>query len=184
MIKDIYVYGSKVLREKAKDVDVADKEHIASLVQDLKDTLAVADGCGLAAPQIGVSEKVVIVDGTVLGEDYDYLRDFRRTLINPVVVESSEETCTYNEGCLSVPGIYADVVRPVRIKVRYLDENLSEQEEVFDRFASRMIQHELSHLEGDLFTDHVAPIRKKLISKKLLNIALGKTGARYRTRIK
>lgn len=184
MVKDIYIYGSEVLRKKAKEVDLSDKEHIVSLVQDLKDTLKVADGCGLAAPQIGVSERVVIVDGTEMVEVYDYLEGFKRTLINPVIVQESPETCTYNEGCLSVPGIYADVIRPKSVTVEYYNEDLEKVTESFERFAARMVLHELSHLEGTLFTDLMAPIRKKMLSKKLQNIAKGNATARYRTRLR
>ncbi|MBP5690187.1 MAG: peptide deformylase [Bacteroidales bacterium] len=179
MIKPIYVYGAEVLRLKAEPADLSDREGIAALVQDLKDTLAKADGCGLAAPQIGVSKQVVIVDGDVVSDIYDYLKGFSRTLINPEIIASSAEKTTYSEGCLSVPGIYCDVSRPKKVTVRYYDEDLKEVTEEFDNFASRMIQHELSHLDGDLFTDHVPQIRKKIISKKLQNILKGKVQTRY-----
>ena len=184
MIQPIYLYGSEVLRRKAEPVDLADREGIRALVQDLKDTLANADGCGLAAPQIGVSKRVVIVDAAGLEENYPYLDGFRRTLINPVITAQSERLCEYNEGCLSIPGIYADVRRPDSVTVEYYNEDLEKVSETFDRFACRMIQHELSHLEGDLFTDHVVPIRRKMIGKKLQNIAHGHVAARYNTKIK
>ena len=112
MIRPIYLYGAPVLRQTAAPADLNDKAGIAALVQDLKDTLVVADGCGLAAPQIGVSQRVIIIDGTVMADVYDYLADFKRVMINPVVLEESEKQCEYNEGCLSVPGVYADVQRP------------------------------------------------------------------------
>lgn len=184
MIQPIYLYGSEVLRQTAKPVDLTDKEGIKTLVQDLKDTLGHAEGCGLAAPQIGISKRVVIVDGTDMADYYDYLADFRRTLINPVIISESEEKCEYNEGCLSIPGIYADVVRPANITVEYYNENLEKVTETFDRFACRMVQHELSHLDGNVFTDNVAPIRKKILSKKLADIAKGRVGARYKTKLK
>lgn len=184
MIQAIYLYGSDVLRRKAEPVDLSDKEGIATLVQDLKDTLAKADGCGLAAPQIGVSKQVVIVDGDVVSDMYDYLKGFRRTLINPVIVAESEDTVVYSEGCLSIPGIYCDVSRPRTLTVRYYNEDLTLVEETFDRFAARMVQHELSHLEGDLFTDHAAPIRRKMLSGKLQNISKGKVHPHYNSKIK
>ena len=184
MIQPIYLYGAEVLRRRAEEVDLADKEGIATLVQDLKDTLANADGCGLAAPQIGVSKRVVIVDGTEMYDVYPYLKDFRRTLINPVIVDESEAMCEYNEGCLSIPGVYADVKRPESMTVEYYDESLNPVRETFDKFACRMIQHELSHLDGDLFTDHMAPIRKKMMAKKLTGIAAGRVATRYKTRLK
>ena len=184
MIQAIYLYGTEVLRRKAEPADLSDKAGIASLVQDLKDTLAKADGCGLAAPQIGVSKQVVIVDGDVVSDMYDYLKGFRRTLINPVITAESEDTTVYSEGCLSIPGIYCDVSRPRSITVEYYDEELRKVTETFDRFAARMVQHELSHLEGDLFTDHAAPIRRKMLSGKLQNIAKGKVHPAYNAKVK
>ena len=184
MIQPIYLYGSEVLRKVAEPYDLNDTEGLKALVKDLKDTLAHADGCGLAAPQIGVSKRVLIVDGSDLTETYDYLKDFRRTMINPVVTAWSDKFCEYNEGCLSLPGIYADVRRPTSVTVEYYDESLNKVTETFDKFAARMVQHELSHLEGDLFTDHVAPIRKKMLTKKLQSISRGKVQARYSTKIK
>ena len=184
MIKPIYLYGAEVLRQKAAPADLSKREEIAALVQDLKDTLVRADGCGLAAPQIGISLRVVIVDGDVVADTYPYLKDFRRTIINPEILEESDEKVTYSEGCLSIPGIYCDVVRPKKIKVRYYNEDLVEVTEEFDNFAARMIQHELSHLDGDLFTDHAAPIRKKMISSKLQGIIKGKVHPHYNAKLK
>ena len=184
MIRPIYLYGAEVLRQKAVPARLEDREGIAALVQDLKDTLVRADGCGLAAPQIGVSLQVVIVDGDVVSETYPYLKGFRRTLINPEILEESEEKVTYSEGCLSIPGIYCDVVRPKSMTVRYYNEELEQVTETFDNFACRMIQHEMSHLEGDLFTDHAAPIRKKMISSKLQNISRGKVHPHYSAKLK
>lgn len=184
MIQPIYLYGSEVLRAVAKEADLSNKEELAKLITDLRDTLAKSEGCGLAAPQIGVSQRVVIVDGDVMADVYDYLKGFFRVLINPVIVEESQKKCEYNEGCLSVPGIYADVVRPESITVRYFNENLEEVTETFDKFACRMVQHEMSHLDGVLFTDLVTPIRKKIISKKLMNISRGHVSTRYNSKIK
>lgn len=183
MVQPIYVYGSEVLRRVAAEADLGKKEELTSLIRDLKDTLAVADGCGLAAPQIGVSLRVLYVDGTVMEDVYGYLKGWRRVMINPTVLEEEEELCEFNEGCLSVPGIYADVRRPKAMKVHYWNETFEEVTEVLDRFACRMVQHEMAHLDGELFVDRVAPIRKKLIAKKLINIAQGKTPARYKTKI-
>ena len=184
MIKPIYLYGAEVLRQTAAPADITDKEGLAALIQDLKDTLVRADGCGLAAPQIGVSLRVVIVDGDVVSDTYPYLKGFRRTLINPEILEESAEQVTYSEGCLSIPGIYCDVVRSKTIKVRYYNEDLVQVTEEFDNFACRMIQHELSHLDGDLFTDHAAPIRKKMLSSKLQNISKGKVHPHYNSKLK
>lgn len=184
MIQPIYLYGSEVLRAVAEEFDINDREGVSKLVTDLKDTLAKADGCGLAAPQIGVSKRVVIVDGTGMADMYDYLADFKRVMINPVILSESSAKCEFSEGCLSIPGVYADVVRSSEITVKYYDEDLKEVTETFDKFACRMVQHELSHLDGVVFTDLVAPIRKKMISKKLMKISHGKVAAHYSTKIK
>lgn len=182
MILPIYLYGADVLRNENVDVDLNDREGIAKLVEDMKDTLKVADGCGLAAPQVGVNKRLVIVDGRDLTETYDYLKDFFRVMINPVILEESEDTCEFSEGCLSVPGIYAEVRRPSKIKVEYYDENLEKVVEEFDRFACRMVQHELSHLEGNLFVDEISPIRRKMIARKLQAIAKGTVQTRYKSK--
>ena len=182
MILPIYLYGSEVLRNENKEADLQDREGLAKLIEDMKDTLKVADGCGLAAPQVGVNLRVVIVDGRELTETYDYLKDFFRVMINPVVLEESEETCEFSEGCLSVPGIYAEVRRPSVIKVEYYNENLEKVTEVFDRFACRMVQHELSHLEGNLFVDNVSQIRRKMIARKLQAISKGAVQTRYKSK--
>lgn len=182
MVLPIYLYGSDILRGDAAEADLSDKEYINGLVADMKETLKSADGCGLAAPQVGVGLRVLIVDGDVVADVYDYLKGFRRTMINPVLVSASDETREYQEGCLSVPGIYADVRRPAKITVEYYDENFQKQTEEFDRFACRMIQHEMDHLDGNLFVDRVAPIRKKMIGRKLQGIAQGKVHPRYRTK--
>lgn len=182
MILPIYLYGAEALRNENKEADLNDKEGLAKLISDMKETLAAADGCGLAAPQVGVNLKVLIVDGSDLTETYPYLKDFRRTMINPVVLEESEETCGFSEGCLSVPGIYAEITRPSKIKVEYYDENLEKVVEEFDRFACRMVQHELSHLDGNLFVDEVSPIRRKMIARKLQAISKGAVHTRYKSK--
>lgn len=184
MIQPIYLYGSEVLRLKAADADINDREGLGKLIVDLEDTLAKAEGCGLAAPQIGVSRRVLIVDGREMTDIYPYLKDFFRVMINPVVVWESETRCEFNEGCLSVPGIYGDVRRPESITVEYYDENFEKKTETFDKFACRMVQHEMSHLDGVVFTDLVAPIRRKMLAKKLLNISHGKVATHYNAKIK
>lgn len=184
MVKPIYLYGSKELRKISDEVDISSVDEIKELVNDLKDTLRVAEGCGLAAPQIGVNKRVLIVDGSGLDDMEPGLSSFKRTMINPVVLEESEEMCDYSEGCLSIPGVFADVTRPASIIIEFYDENFEKIREKLTGFACRMVQHELSHLNGELFVDMVSPIRKKIISKKLTNISGGKTSTSYKTKIK
>ena len=171
-----------MLRNENVEADLNDKEGILKLVENMQETLKVADGCGLAAPQVGVNQRVVIVDGRELSDTYDYLQDFVRIMINPVVLEESEETCEYSEGCLSVSGVYAEVVRPSRIKVEYYNEKFEKVVEEFDRFACRMVQHELSHLEGNLFVDNISPIRRKMLARKLQGISKGSVQTRYKSK--
>lgn len=182
MILPIYLYGSERLRNENAEADLQDREGLTKLIADMDETLKAADGCGLAAPQVGVNLNVVIVDGRELTETYDYLHDFYRVMINPVVLEESEDTCEYSEGCLSVPGIYAEVTRPSKIKVEYYNEKFEKVVEEFDRFACRMVQHELSHLEGNLFVDNVSPIRRKMIARKLQAISKGTVQTRYKSK--
>ncbi|MBR2063870.1 MAG: peptide deformylase [Bacteroidales bacterium] len=182
MILPIYLYGSEILRNENVEADLQDREGLTKLISDMKETLQAADGCGLAAPQVGVNQRVVIVDGSDLTDTYDYLKDFRRVMINPVVLEESKETCEFSEGCLSVPGIYAEVTRPSKIKVEYYDENFEKVVEEFDRFACRMVQHELSHLDGNLFVDNVSQIRRKMIARKLQAISKGTVQTRYKSK--
>lgn len=185
MILPIYLYGSPVLRDRAAEVDLskADKAQVQQFFNDMHETMQHADGCGLAAPQVGVSERMLIVDGNELVENYPELKGFVRKMVNPVVVEESQEISEYSEGCLSIPGVDADIKRPKKIKVRYFDENLEEKEETFDNFAARMIQHELDHLDGVMFTDKAAPIRRKIIAKRLTNISRGLARTAYKAKV-
>ncbi len=184
MILPIYLYGSEVLRKVAEPVDPEEREDIVRLVADMKETLKKSEGCGLAAPQVGVSKRLLIVDGRDMVDVYPYLKDFVRVMINPEVIAESAKKAEYSEGCLSIPNVYCDVVRPESITVEYLNEDFEKVTETFDKFACRMVQHEMSHLDGDLFIDHVAPIRKKIISRKLAGIQAGKVAVRYLSKIK
>lgn len=180
MILPIYVYGSPVLREIAKPADLK-MEGLQQFLQDMFETMKNADGVGLAAPQVGKSLRILVVDGSDLAEDFPELKDFRRFMINPEVIEESDTEVEYSEGCLSVPDIHCDVFRPEWITVRYFNEKSEEVTEKFEGFACRMVEHELDHLDGHLFIDHVSQIRKKLISGRLRNIESGKARPRYRT---
>ena len=173
--------GDDTLRGVCRPVDKI-TPRVIQLLDDMADTMRAANGVGLAAPQVGVNKRLVIVDGRELSESYDYLADFFRVMINPVVLEESTEVCEYSEGCLSVPGVYAEVIRPAKIKVEYYNENLEKVVEEFDRFACRMVQHELSHLEGNLFVDNVSPIRRKMLMRKLQAISKGAVQTRYKSK--
>jgi len=185
MIYPIYIMGSDVLRAKAKEIDPKEinKEEFAQFVDDLWKTMKESDGVGLACPQIGKSLRMFVVDGSDVSDVYPELKDFKRIMINPVIVEESEETSEYGEGCLSVPGINGDVIRPKKITIKYLDEKFEEHIEELDNFGARMVQHEYDHLNGILFVDHFSPIRKKMIASKLHNIQKGKVRTTYKIKL-
>lgn len=182
MILPIYLYGTEELHSVASPVDLSEKERIAQLVKDMDETMHHADGCGIAAPQVGVLERILIVDGNDLVDVYDYLKDFKRVMINPVVLEESAETVEFAEGCLSLPNLHLDVVRPAKIKVEYVNENFEKVVEEFDRFACRMIQHELDHLDGKVFVDRVPQIRRKMVQGKLNGISKGCVRTSYKVK--
>ena len=171
MILPIYLYGQAVLRKQAEEIE--NTPELKQFIADMYETLTQAEGCGLAAPQVGKSWRLFVVDGSELAEDYPECKDFKRAFINPEILEESEETCTYSEGCLSLPGISENVVRPTTVKMRYLDEDFNAHEEVFTGFCARIVQHEYDHLEGHVFTDRISPIRKTFTRNKLQAIAKG-----------
>ena len=152
MILPIYLYGQPVLRKSTEDI-TPESLDLNQLLADMWETLAVAEGCGLAAPQIGKAIRLFIVDGTELAEDYPECQDFKKVFINPEIIEESEDDATFAEGCLSLPGISENVIRPASITIRYMDENFTEHTETYDGFAARIIQHEYDHLEGHVFTN-------------------------------
>ncbi len=182
MILPIYLYGSQVLRTRAEEADLSDREGLLKLIDDMIETMHHADGCGLAAPQVGISRRILVVDGNDLSDRFSYLKGFHREMINPRFTFESEETCGYEEGCLSIPNIDAEITRPEKIRVRYVNTDFQEVEEEFDGFAARMIQHEMDHLDGVLFTDHASPIRRKMLTGKLMNISRGNVRTRYRVK--
>ena len=139
-----------------------------------------AEGVGLAAPQVGIPIRLIVIDLAPLKEDNPELGDFKVTMINPELLEESENEVEYDEGCLSIPGINETVSRPEAIKISYLDENFNEHMEVYDGYKARVVQHEYDHLEGHLFTDRIKPLRRQLIKGKLTNIVKGKASCKYK----
>jgi len=180
MILPVYVYGSEVLRKRAKEVPL-DWPGLQQLISDLWETMNNADGVGLAAPQVGKSFRLFVVDGSSLEKDKPELKGFKRVMINPVILEESKRETSISEGCLSLPDIHVDIERPDEILVAYWDQTLTKCVERLTGFACRMVQHEYDHLEGIVFTDRASAIRKKMLASKLRNIAKGKGAASYRT---
>lgn len=179
MIYPIYVYGQPVLRQVAAEIG-PDYPNLQQLIADMFETMKVSDGIGLAAPQIGLSIRLFVVDTTSASDDDPQLKDFRKAFINAKILERWGEKEVYNEGCLSIPGIREDVVRESTIRIQYYDENFQLHEEVYDGFRARVIQHEYDHIEGILFIDRISPLRRKLLKSKLLNISKGEVEANYK----
>lgn len=177
----IYVYGEPVLRQEAADITPS-YPGLKQLVEDMYETLENADGVGLAAPQVGLPIRVVVIDLRELADEYPEYKDFRKAYINAHILEASQETETISEGCLSIPGVNERVVRPKRVRVSYVDEDFNAHDEWADGFLARVMQHEFAHLEGQLFTDIISPLRKQMISRKMKSIAHGKYRCAYKTK--
>ena len=181
MIYPIVIYGSDVLRKPCERI-TPDYPEVKKLVEDMFLTLGEAEGVGLAAPQIGKNIRLFIVDCTPWGEDDPECADYKRAFINPEIYALSEEKKTYNEGCLSFPGIHADVPRSLAIRMRYMDEDFVEHDEEFHGLKAWVIQHEYDHIEGIVFTDRISPLRRNLLKGKLMNLAKGKYRCAYKTK--
>ncbi|MBP5722119.1 MAG: peptide deformylase [Bacteroidales bacterium] len=179
MIKPIVAYGNPVLRKVAVDID-KDYPDFQTVITNLYDTLKSSEGVGLAAPQIGLSIRVFVVDANGFAEDYPDAKGFVRTFINPQIIETKGKEWMFNEGCLSFPGIFEDVSRPSDVTIRYLDEQFVEHTETFTGICARIIQHEYDHLDGKCFIDRLNPLKRKMLSGKLNNILKGKVTTRYK----
>ena len=181
MILPVVAYGHPVLKRVAEEIE-PNYPGLQQLISDMFETMYHSEGVGLAAPQINKSIRLFVIDADPFHETYPEAKDFKKVFINPEIVEESEDTTTFSEGCLSLPGISENVIRPASITIRYLDENFTEHTETYDGFAARIIQHEYDHLEAHVFTDRISPIRRQFVKTKLTNIAKGKVAARYRTK--
>lgn len=181
MILPIYLYGQPVLREDAKDVP-RDYPELKQLVANMFDTMYNADGVGLAAPQVGLSLRMFVIDADVVGDDCPECKDFKRVMINPEILELSEEEITLEEGCLSFPGVHERVSRAKNIRVKYYDADFEEHTEDIIGFAARVVQHEYEHLTGHVFIDNVSAIRRQLNKSKLNDIVKGAARCSYKTK--
>ena len=179
MILPIVAFGTPVLRQKAKKID-EDYKGLLELVDNMFETMYKASGVGLAAPQIGMSIRLFIVDASPFQEEEPKLKNFKKVFLNPEIVEEEGEKFDFNEGCLSIPHIREDVSRKSKILIRFQDEHFKNYEEEFDGLAARIIQHEYDHIEGVLFTDYLSPIKKRLLKRKLNDISKGNISVDYR----
>lgn len=178
----VTVYGDPLLRKKAKPIE-KDHEGLSEIIENMWETMYYSDGVGLAAPQVGMPIRLFVVDASSGADEEPELKDFKKVFINPEIIQTSGEEWEMNEGCLSLPEIREDVVRPDVVRLKYQDENFEWHEEEFKGFAGRVIQHEYDHLEGVLFIDYLSPLRKRLLKSKLRNIAAGKVQPHYRIKV-
>ncbi|RKD88472.1 peptide deformylase [Mangrovibacterium diazotrophicum] len=179
MIYPITVYGEPLLRKVAKPID-KDYPGFDQLVKDMFETMYHSDGVGLAAPQIGLSIRMFVIDASAAADEEPELEGFKKAFINPEIIEFKGDEWIMNEGCLSLPEIREDVSRPEFVKIKYYDENFVEHIEEYGGFAARVIQHEYDHLEGKLLIDYLSPLKKRMLKSRLTNITKGKVKTSYR----
>jgi peptide deformylase len=186
MILPIYGYGEPVLRKVGEDI-TPEYPNLKEIIANMYETMYHAHGVGLAAPQVGLSIRLFIVDtepfadsDDVSKEEAALMKAFKKTFINPKIVKEEGDIWGFNEGCLSIPDVREDVFRHDTITIEYFDEDFNKKIEVYNGLIARVIQHEFDHIEGILFTDHLSTLKKKLIGKKLMNIMEGKAFPDYR----
>ncbi len=179
MIYPVTVYGDPILRKVAQPIQ-PDYPDLKEFLENMWETMYHADGVGLAAPQVGRSIRIFVIDASAGADEEPELKDFKKTFINPQILETSGEPWALEEGCLSLPEIREDVTRPEVVRIRYFDEQFQEHDETYGGFAARVIQHEYDHLEGKLFIDYLSPLRRKLLRGRLGNITKGNINPHYR----
>lgn len=179
MILPIYAYGHPVLKQVAKDI-APDYPQLQELIANMWETMYNADGVGLAAPQVGLSIRLFVVDTTQIQDEDKRAEGIRRLFINAHKVEESGQPWTYEEGCLSIPKVRGDVDRPPTLRLRWVDEHFEPHEETFVGINARVIQHEYDHIDGVLFVDHLKPVKKHMVRKKLEDIRKGKIAPEYK----
>lgn len=186
MILPIYGYGEAVLRKVCDDI-TPEYPNLTTILSNMYETMYNAYGVGLAAPQVGLTIRLFVIDTTpfsdsddISNEEAEQLKDFKQTFINAKIVKEEGEIWGFNEGCLSIPDVREDVFRHDTITIEYFDENFIKKTETYNGLKARVIQHEYDHIEGILFTDHLSMLKKKLVGKKLQNIMEGKARPDYR----
>jgi peptide deformylase len=180
MTYPIVIYGHPVLRKVAGNID-KDYPGLHQIIEDLFETMYNSEGLGLAAPQIGKSIRIFVIDGKPAAEDEPSLADFKKAFINANITERNGEIVPMTEGCLSIPNLREEVNRESRVRINYFDENWEYHDEIYEGYKARIIQHEYDHLDGILFTDKVSPLRRRLLKSKLTAISKGKFEADYKT---
>jgi len=181
----IVAYGDPVLRKKTEEID-EDYPELKQLIDNMFETMYGARGVGLAAPQVGLPIRLFVIDASPFAEDDEdepgdpSLKDFKKVFINPIIVEETGDKWAFNEGCLSIPDITEDVMRPSNVLINYLDENFDEHEVELTGLAARIVQHEYDHIEGKLFVDKLSPLKKTMLKNRLDAIAKGNIRVSYK----
>jgi peptide deformylase len=179
MVYPIIAYGDPVLRKKAEEID-ENHPDLKQLITDMWETMYHSHGVGLAAPQIGKSVRLFVVDATSFDDEDESAKDFKKVFINPIIIEEKGKKWDFDEGCLSIPKIREDVTRKSDVTIEYYDENFNLIEETYTGMPARIIQHEYDHLEGILFIDRIHPLRKKQIAGRLSDISRGLVKTDYK----
>ena len=188
MILPVIAYGDPVLRSECQEIE--EGTDMTSVLKDMRDTMHQASGVGLAAPQVGKSIRLFIVDASPFAEEepeneeeaqnFEILKNFKKVFINPIIEEERGKKWAFSEGCLSIPGIREEVMRENIVKISYFDEKWDFHEEEYTGVAARIIQHEYDHIEGILFTDHLNPLKRRMLKRKLTDISRGEVSVTYR----
>jgi peptide deformylase len=179
MILPVYVYGQPILRKVAVDV-TKDYEGLNQFIANMWETMYKSDGVGLAAPQVGKAIRIFVIDGSPMQEDDPSLSNFKKVFINAHMIERSGDDVAFTEGCLSLPNLREEVLRPPMVKLSYYDENWQHHEDTFEGIAARIVQHEYDHLDGIMFIDHISALRRQLLKGKLTAISKGKVDVAYK----
>lgn len=181
MILPIVGFGSPVLRKMAQPI-TPDYPNLKDLIANMYETMYAADGVGLAAPQVDLSLQIVVIGFRPYDEKTDTYGEVteQHTLINPEIIESGDEKAYFNEGCLSIPDIHEDVLRPKSVTVHYFDEDFNEHTEQLNGMFARVAQHEIDHLNGKVFTDRLSSLRKTMIHRRLNDVAAGRFNVHYK----
>jgi peptide deformylase len=179
MIYPIVAYGTPVLKQQAALID-RENPDLQDIIKNMFDTMYNAHGVGLAAPQVGFSIRLFIVDASPFEDEDPALKGVKKVFINAQIIEEEGKEWKFNEGCLSIPTIREDIERKPVIRMKYQDENFVEYEETFSGILARVIQHEYDHIEGILFTDRLSQLRRTLLKSKLQDISKGKVQVDYR----
>lgn len=182
MVYPIYVYGQPVLRKVAVDID-KNYPNLSEFIKNIFETMDKSDGVGLAAPQVGESIRLFVTEGGSFAEEDETMRDFRKVYINAQIIDRSGDDDVFNEGCLSLPTLREDVVRKSKIRITYYDQDFNFFDEKYDGLKARIIQHEYDHIDGKMFIDHLSPLRKRIIKRKLNAISKGEVDIPYKIKV-